>query len=118
MGEEQPWPWERSYPPGVRWDAPLAISTLPQMFDAFTAQWGPKPALEYRGHTISHAELRAAVDGVAAGLMDLGVGPGTAVALYLPNTPTTPLPSSRCSDAGAASCSCPRSTPSGSWPSS
>ena len=91
MGEEQPWPWERSYPPGVRWDAPLAISTLPQMFDAFTAQWGPKPALEYRGHTISHAELRAAVDGVAAGLMDLGVGPGTAVALYLPNTPYHPI---------------------------
>src|SRR5262249_9994965 len=38
MGEERPWPWERSYPPGVRWDAALAISTLPQMLDAFTAQ--------------------------------------------------------------------------------
>jgi len=36
MGEERPWPWERSYPPGVRWDAPLAISTLPEMLDAFT----------------------------------------------------------------------------------
>ena len=91
MGEERPWPWERSYPPGVRWDAPLAISTLPQMLDAFTVQWGPKPALEYRDRPISYAELHAAVDAVAAGLMDLGVGPGTAVALYLPNTPYHPI---------------------------
>jgi long-chain acyl-CoA synthetase len=91
MGEERPWPWEKSYPPGVRWDAPLAISTLPQMLDAFTAQWGPKPALEYRDRTTSYAELRAAADAVAAGLMDLGVGPGTAVGLYLPNTPYHPI---------------------------
>ena len=42
MGEERPWPWEKSYPPGVSWDAPLSISTLPEMLDAFTAQWGPK----------------------------------------------------------------------------
>jgi long-chain acyl-CoA synthetase len=91
MGEERPWPWERSYPPGVRWDAPLAISTLPQMLDVFTTQWGPKPAFEYRGHMISYAELRTSVEAVAAGLMDLGVRSGTAVALYLPNTPYHPI---------------------------
>jgi long-chain acyl-CoA synthetase len=91
MGEERPWPWEKSYPPGVSWDAPLSISTLPEMLDAFTAQWGPKPALEYRDSSITYAELRAAVDAVAAGLMDLGVGPGTGVALYLPNTPYHPI---------------------------
>jgi long-chain acyl-CoA synthetase len=89
MGEERP--WERSYPPGVRWDAPLEISTLPQMLDAFTAQSGPKPALEYRDRTVSYAELRAAADGLASGLLDLGVRPGTAVALYLPNTPYHPI---------------------------
>jgi long-chain acyl-CoA synthetase len=89
MGEERP--WERSYPPGVRWDAPLEISTLPQMLDAFTAQWGPKPALEYRDRTVSYAELRAAVDNLASGFLDLGVRPGTAVALYLPNTPYHPI---------------------------
>jgi long-chain acyl-CoA synthetase len=91
MGEERPWPWERSYPPGVRWDAPLAISTLPQMLDTFTAQWGTKRALEYRDRTTSFTELRKAVDAVAASLIDLGVRPGTAVALYLPNTPYHPI---------------------------
>src|SRR5690606_3855509 len=38
-----------------------------------------------------YAELGAAVDAVASGLMDLGVGHGTAVALYLPNTPYHPI---------------------------
>jgi long-chain acyl-CoA synthetase len=61
------------------------------MLDASTARWGPKPALEYRDRTTSYAELGAAVGAVASGLMDLGVVPGTAVALYLPNTPYHPV---------------------------
>jgi long-chain acyl-CoA synthetase len=89
MGEERP--WERSYPPGVRWDAPLEIFTLPQMLDAFTARWGQKAALEYRDRRVSYEELQAAVDSLASGLLDLGAGPGTAVALYLPNTPYHPI---------------------------
>ena len=64
---------------------------LPALFDAFTAKWAAKPALEYRDRRTSYAELRAAVEAVASGLMDLGVGPGTAVALYLPNTPYHPF---------------------------
>ena len=83
--------WEKSYPPGVRWDAPIETATLPALFDRFTERWAAKPALEYRDRKISYAELRAGVEAVASGLMDLGVGPGTAVALYLPNSPYHPL---------------------------
>ena len=89
MGAEQP--WEKSYPSGVCWDAPIATATLPAMFDAATAKWAMKPALEYRDRQTSYLELRAGVEAFASGLMDLGVGPGTAVALYLPNTPYHPL---------------------------
>jgi long-chain acyl-CoA synthetase len=89
MGEKRP--WEKSYPLGVRWDTPIDTAPLPALFDAFTEQWSANPALEYRGHKTSYAELRTAVDSVASGLMDLGVGPGTAVALYLPNTPYHPI---------------------------
>src|SRR5262245_41217811 len=89
MGEQRL--WEKSYPPGVRWDAPIETVPLPQMFDAFTETWGPKPALEYRDRQISYADLRAAVDAVASGFLDLGVRPGTSVALYLPNTPYHPI---------------------------
>ncbi len=89
MGERRA--WEKSYPPGVRWDAPIEMAPLPALLDAFTEKWSAKPALEYRGRRTSYAELRTAVDAVASGLMDLGVGPGTAVALYLPNTPCHPI---------------------------
>ncbi len=85
MGVQRP--WEKSYPAGVRWDAPIETATLPALFDRFTQQWAAKPALEYRDQKTSYAELRAGVEAVASGLMDLGVGPGTAVALYLPNSP-------------------------------
>ena len=40
MGENVP--WEKSYPPGVRWDVPIETAPLPSMFDAFTAQVGPE----------------------------------------------------------------------------
>jgi long-chain acyl-CoA synthetase len=89
MGEEQP--WEKSYPPGVRWDQPIETAPLPSLFDRFTARWASKPALEYRDVQTSYAELRAAVDAFAAGLAGIGVAPGVAVALYLPNTPYHPI---------------------------
>ena len=89
MGE--PRLWEGSYPAGVRWDTPIETATLPALFDRCTERWAAKPALEYRDRKISYAELRAGVEAVASGLMDLGVGPGTAVALYLPNSPYHPL---------------------------
>jgi long-chain acyl-CoA synthetase len=88
MGEQRL--WEKSYPAGVRWDAPIEMATLPALFDAFTDKWAGKNALEYRDRRTTYAELRAEVDAVASGLMDLGVKPGTAVALYLPNTPYHP----------------------------
>jgi long-chain acyl-CoA synthetase len=89
MGERRL--WEKSYPPGIRWDTPIATSTLPALFDKATSEWAAKPALEYRDQRTTYAELRAGVEAVASGLMDLGVGPGKAVALYLPNTPLHPL---------------------------
>jgi long-chain acyl-CoA synthetase len=89
MGEARP--WEKSYPPGVRWDAVIETVTLPLLLDAATEKWTAKFALEYRDRKTSYAELRAGVEAVTSGLMELGVGPGTSVALYLPNTPYHPL---------------------------
>ena len=87
----RPYAWERSYPAGVRWDAPIETATLPDLFDRFATQWASKPAFEYRDRQTSYAEFRSGVEALASGLMDLGVGPGVTVALYLPNTPLHPL---------------------------
>jgi len=87
----RPYAWERSYPPGVRWDAPLAVSTLPELLDRAVARFADKPALDYRDRRISYRELGDFVDSAAAGLLDLGVGRATTVALYYANTPWHPI---------------------------
>lgn len=84
-------PWEASYPPECRWDVPIAEGTLPGFLDDCAARFGDRPALEYRGHVLSYAQLKALSDRVAAGLMAQGVGRGDCVALYLPNTPWHPV---------------------------
>jgi long-chain acyl-CoA synthetase len=84
-------PWEASYPPECRWDAPIGQGTLPGFLDEVAAHFGDRPALEYRGHVLSYAALREAADRVAAGLMAMGIGRGDCVALYLPNTPWHPI---------------------------
>lgn len=86
----RPLPWEKSYPPGVRWDAPLAIGTLPDLLARAVATYGDKPAFEYREHKISYREFGARVEAVAAGLLRLGIARGDRVALYLPNCPAQP----------------------------
>ncbi|MCR0982851.1 AMP-binding protein [Roseomonas populi] len=84
-------PWKAAYPPGTRWDAPLEIGTLGSLLDGMAARWAERPALEYRGHRITYAVLKASVDRLAAGLLALGIAPGQAVGLLLPNTPWHPV---------------------------
>src|SRR4029079_6413320 len=81
MGEQRL--WEKSYPPGVRWDVPVATAPLPRLFDEATATWGVKTGLEYRDTAISFTELRQTVDALAASFLQHDIGPGSTVALYL-----------------------------------
>ena len=77
----RPFAWERSYPPGLRWDAALDITTLPALLDQAVARYGDRPYLEFRGRGIGFREFGAWVDRAAAGFRRLGVGPGVPVAL-------------------------------------
>jgi long-chain acyl-CoA synthetase len=83
-------PWEKSYPPGVRWDSPLEITTLTALLERAVHRFAAKTAIEYRDNEISYSELGRTTEALAAGLFELGVKPGTSVALYLPNTPYHP----------------------------
>ena len=80
-------PWLKSYPAGVRWDAPLDIASVQSILDAAAERFGPLPALQFMDRRIPYAELAALANRAAAGLQKLGVGPGVHVGLYLPNTP-------------------------------
>ncbi len=81
------YPWIKSYPPGVRWDAELVVKPVPRLLDEAAARWPEQPALDFMDRKISYRELQSLTDRAAKGLQQLGVGPGVHVGLYLPNTP-------------------------------
>ena len=91
MSLTRPYPWEKSYPAGVRWDAPIETTTLGTLLDRAAAAYGDRPAFEYRDHLISYRELAASVDKAAAAFLALGLRRGDRLALYLPNSPYHPI---------------------------
>src|SRR5579863_933607 len=79
--------WVKSYPPNVRFDAPLDIAPVQSVLEKAAEHFGAKPALDFMNRRISYAELNALANRAAAGFRELGVKPGVHVGLYLPNTP-------------------------------
>jgi long-chain acyl-CoA synthetase len=87
----RPFPWEKSYPPGAIWDAPLEIGTLSAMFDKAVSTHADHNALEFRGKYITYRELGELATLTGAALLGLGHGKERPVALYLPNVPLHPI---------------------------
>ncbi len=87
----RPFAWERSYPAGLSWDAPIAIGTVPDLLREAAGIFGDRTALEFRGRTVSYAQLLRQAEITAASLIRAGIGRDSAVALYLPNTPYHPV---------------------------
>jgi long-chain acyl-CoA synthetase len=75
----------------MSWDAPIALSTVPALLAEAVTAHGPSIALEFRGREISYAELGREAERLAAALLRAGIGPGSALALYLPNSPYHPI---------------------------
>ena len=46
-------PWIKSYPKGVRWDAPLEPTAVQKLLEDAAANWPDKPALQFMGKRIS-----------------------------------------------------------------
>jgi long-chain acyl-CoA synthetase len=87
----RPFAWEKSYPPGMRWDVPIELSTVPAMLERAVARFGGKPALDFRGAKITYGALAEEAERVGAALVAHGLKPGDPLALYLPNTPYHPF---------------------------
>lgn len=91
MNFSRPYPWERSYPAGVRWDAPIEQGDIPALLDRAVQRYGDRTAIDYRDRLIGYRELGEFTHRFARGLRRLGIGAGDTVALYLPNTPFHPI---------------------------
>ena len=84
-------PGEQFYPEGVHWDDPIALGTLPDLLSAAAAEYGARPAIEFRDRPISYAELEAMVESAAASFLRAGYGKNHSVALFLGNSPDHPV---------------------------
>jgi long-chain acyl-CoA synthetase len=81
-------PWIASYPPEIDWYMPILAGPVPELLERSARQFPNNPAISFLGRTTTYAQLAAEVDRVTAGLQQIGIGRGTKVGLFLPNTPT------------------------------
>jgi len=88
---QRPFPWEKSYPPGVTWDVAFRPATISSKFDQAIATHAHRSAIDFRERSIGYAELGNEAAHAAAALLEAGSEPGAAVALYLPNVPWHPV---------------------------
>lgn len=82
----RPWPWAKSYPAGFSPDVVLDTWPVPEMIRRSAERFGGHNAFEFRGVAVSYRQLAAEMDRAAAAFLDAGYGPGTRIALFLPNT--------------------------------
>ncbi|MBV9565677.1 MAG: dicarboxylate--CoA ligase PimA [Bradyrhizobium sp.] len=82
---------EQFYPEGVHWDDAICIGTLPELLATAAAQFGARPAIEFRDRPISYSEFEALAELAAAAYLRAGCGKDTSVALFLGNTPDHPI---------------------------
>jgi long-chain acyl-CoA synthetase len=83
-------PGEKFYPEGVRWDAPIARGTLPDLLLKAAKDYESRPAIEFRDRPISFVELEAMSEVAASAFLRAGYGRDTSVALFLGNSPDHP----------------------------
>ncbi len=81
-------PWLNRYPSDVDWHMQFTSDPLYRLMDVAVANHGSSTATNFLGKTMNYAELGRLVDRATAGLQALGVGRGSKVGLFLPNTPT------------------------------
>src|SRR5664279_3307741 len=84
-------PGEQFYPEGVHWDDPIARGTLPDLLSKAAADYGARPAIEFRDRPISYAGLEAMVEVAASAFLRAGYGKDHSVALFLGNSPDHPV---------------------------
>src|SRR5215469_8126231 len=84
-------PGEQFYPEGVRWDAPIARSTLPDLLSQAAKDYTSRVAIEFRDRPITYTELEALAETAASAFLRAGYGKDTSVALFIGNSPDHPI---------------------------
>ncbi len=97
--------WHRNYDEGVPTTLhPYPDRTLVDYISEAAANWPDRPALFFKGATVSYAQLEKASNRFAIGLVSLGVKRGDRVAITLPNCPQFIIAEVGAWKAGAIAC--------------
>lgn len=81
------WIWEKYYPEGLSWRAPILKKPLFHILDHAVEKYPDNDLCDFMGKVWSYKKIGHFVNRFAAGLQEMGVGKGTKVGLFLPNTP-------------------------------
>ncbi|UCI31911.1 AMP-binding protein [Mesorhizobium sp. B4-1-4] len=87
---EHSYPWVKSYPPAIRWDASIQCFSLGNYLARSVARYRDRTAFIYRDSKISYNQFGVYVLSVAAAFTAMTEAE-TGIALYLPNTPFHPI---------------------------
>lgn len=85
---DETFPWQKSYPPGIEWATAIEPAPIWALLDVAAARYSGRPCTMFLGKSLSYGDISRMVDRAAAGLQRLGVGKGSKVGLFLPNSPT------------------------------
>ena len=80
-------PWLKSYPEAIDWAIDVPDRPVFDFLYDTCAQYGARPAFDFMGKKWTWAEIGALADRMARGLQLQGVGKGSKVGLFLPNSP-------------------------------
>lgn len=80
-------PWLSHYPRTVDWLLDIPVRPLHALIDDAVEAFFENPFLDFFGRQYTYAQAARLIARTAAGLQKLGVGKGTKVGLFLPNTP-------------------------------
>ncbi len=85
--ENDQWLWEKYYPAGLSWHAPILKKPLFHVFDQALARYPDNDLCDFQGKAFSYKKIGQYVNWIAEGLQKRGVKKGIKVGLFLPNTP-------------------------------
>lgn len=81
------YPWIKSYPEGMRWDALVRGYPVFDMLKSTAEKFGARPAIDFLGLKMTWEQVYQAALKLAAGLQEQGAGKGMKIGLFLPNGP-------------------------------
>ncbi len=85
--QDDQWLWEKYYPEGLSWHAPILQKPLFYILDQAAEKYPDNHLCDFQGKAFSYKKIADTANRIAEGLQKIGVKKGVKVGLFLPNTP-------------------------------